>query len=250
MGRSPRLDQGRVAELGSPERVTRVLLVGYFDWSSMIRELLSHDEDAWAFEVAGSPESLAAVLATPPDVIVIDDPPEEFAATAEICGVARRHADRSAIVVHARRPDFGRIASALDAGADDCVLDAPRSGAELGARLRLAIWRRNASRVQGVGRSLGVGTLRLDLVTREATLAGHPLDLTTHQWLLLVCMLNEPGRPVAPAVLCSFAGIQADVEFRNLHTEIWRLRRKLPSSGGAVVRSIRKQGYGVFAASE
>jgi DNA-binding response OmpR family regulator len=227
------------------------LLVGYFDWSSMIRDLLSHDEDAWAFDVTRSPlENLKGARAAPPDVLVIDDPPEEPAVAAEICGVARKHADRSAIVVHARRPDFGRIASALDAGADDYVLEAPRSGPELGARLRLAIWRRNASRVQGVGRTLGVGTLRLDLVTREATLAGRPLDLTTHQWLLLVCMLSEPGRPVSPAVLCTFAGIQADSEFRNLHTEIWRLRRKLPNSAGAVVRSIRKQGYGVFAASE
>jgi two-component system, OmpR family, copper resistance phosphate regulon response regulator CusR len=80
----------------------------------------------------------------------------------------------------------------LDSGADDYLVK-PFAFAELLARIRALVRRGRESEVP----RLGVGDLKMDLITRKVTRAGQPVELTVREFELLEYLLRHHGQVVS-----------------------------------------------------
>src|SRR5690606_36357576 len=128
----------------------------------------------------------------------------------------------------------------LDCGADDYLVK-PFAMQELIARLRALLSRPGAA----LGRTLTLGSVRLDTSARIATVAGAQLDLTRSELIVLEALLRNQGRVVSKERLaeCLYDFEQERIT-NSVETHIHRLRRKLAAAGADVsVRTLRGLGY-------
>jgi DNA-binding response OmpR family regulator len=152
----------------------------------------------------------------------------------------RAGSDVPVLVLTARGQDVDRIVG-LELGADD-YLPKPFNPRELLARMR-AILRRPARTARSP--MLRAADLVLDAASREVTLGGVRLDLTTTEFELLHALLRRPGQIVSREALCREVLGRAWRPFdRSLDVHVSNLRKKL----GAVtdedrIKTVRNHGY-------
>ncbi len=127
----------------------------------------------------------------------------------------------------------------LDGGADDYVLK-PFEMAELLARMRVAL-RRRAGSAESM---LSNGEVRLDLSTRQASIAGQAdVQLSAREFALLQALLVRPGAILSRGELEDrIYGWGEEVESNAVEFIIHALRRKL---GSQVIRNVRGLGWRV-----
>lgn len=153
--------------------------------------------------------------------------------------LVRLRAERPAvpvIVLTARDGVDDRVRN-LDAGADDYMVK-PFSLAELTARLRARL--RSAD--QPTGNILEVGTVRLDLVARRATIAETEVALTNREFGLAETLMRHGGQVLSQQQLLDRVwGYQFEPATSNVVEVCVRsLRRKL---GASVIETVRGAGY-------
>jgi DNA-binding response OmpR family regulator len=128
----------------------------------------------------------------------------------------------------------------LDLGADD-YLAKPFAFEELLARVRARL---------RPGRAVSAGVLhasgiRLDLMTREATVAERTVALSAREFLLLRAFADHPGRTLSRPELLSMAwGMDFDPQTNLVDVYVGYLRRKL---GEHVIETVRGTGYRLWA---
>jgi DNA-binding response OmpR family regulator len=119
---------------------------------------------------------------------------------------------------------------AFEAGADD-FLAMPVAYLEL--RARLCAMLRRAAEMPESPPVLEVGSLRIDLPARTASLRGAPLPLRRMEHDLLVCLAGEPDRVFSRAeLLRAVWGYRASGSTRTVDTHASRLRAKLGATPG------------------
>jgi DNA-binding response OmpR family regulator len=128
------------------------------------------------------------------------------------------------------------IVTCLEGGADDYVAK-PFKFEELLARVR--------ARLRPVGSDepnvLSVGTIRLDLRTRRATVDEREVELTTREFGLLEMLLRHPGQVLSREQLLSQVwGYAFDPGTNVVKVYVSSLRKKL---GGDVIETVRGVGY-------
>lgn len=90
-------------------------------------------------------------------------------------------------------------------------------------------------------RTLTAGSLRLNTVSREATLDGEHLDLTAQEFALLLALMQSPETALSREELLRTAwGYQGIGETRTVDVHVQRLRRKL---GSSCIETVYKHGY-------
>ena len=129
------------------------------------------------------------------DLILIDMmPPDRHG--LELCRSLRRQGVAVPIMMLSESDATADRVAALDAGADDC-LTRPFQLDELLARLRSLV-----RRWQAIGVSeLRCGDLVMDLTTRDVTLGGAAIKLTTKELALLEYMMRNPRRLLTRAMI-------------------------------------------------
>ncbi len=191
--------------------------------------------------VGDGERGLAAALAHRFDAILLDLmlPGRDGLA---ICQALRERSDVPIVMVTARGSDDERIAG-LDLGADD-YLAKPFNPRELLARIHAQV-RRARGRVGPSVRTLVVGELELDAGRMLATLAGRPLELTSHEFRLLYVLAEHAGRPISRERLLDrmHKGGAEEAFERSIDVHVSRLRRKLGEPAAARLRTIRGEGY-------
>ena len=152
------------------------------------------------------------------------------------------------LILTARGEDIDRILG-LEIGADDYV-PKPFNPRELIARIR-AILRRTSLAAASAG-SLTHGDILLDPNSREASLDGTPLNLTSVEFTLLELLLRQAGHVVTREQLTeSVLGRKLGPFDRVIDVHISNIRKKLgPSEHGQRIKSIRGSGYLFAARSE
>lgn len=128
----------------------------------------------------------------------------------------------------------------LDCGADDYLVK-PFAMQELIARLRALLRRPGAA----LGRTLTLGSVKLDTSSRLASVAETQLDLTRSELIVLEALLRNQGRVISKERLAEcLYDFEQDRSANSVETQVHRLRRKLAVAGADVsLRTLRGLGY-------
>jgi DNA-binding response OmpR family regulator len=169
----------------------------------------------------------------------------------EICRQARAMTTYTPIIItSARSSEVHRILG-LELGADD-YLPKPFSVLELVARVKALLRRADAmSRNQrNEGGALELNGVRVDPLTRQATLAGSVLDLTPREFDLLYFFIKHPEKVFSRLDLLNQVwGYQHDGYEHTVNTHINRLRAKIEADPADPTRILTVWGKGYRYAS-
>jgi len=161
----------------------------------------------------------------------------------ELCRQLRGSADVPILILTARDEEADRIIG-LELGADD-YLTKPFSPRELVARIRAVL--RRAEPGPSEAEVIELGELRVDLRSRNVTIAGSTVILRTLEFELLAELARHPGHVVTRDRLLdrvwgtSFAG-----GTRTVDVHIAQLRKKLGRP--ALIQTVRGVGYRILEA--
>lgn len=127
----------------------------------------------------------------------------------------------------------------LQSGGDD-YLTKPFAFSELLARVQ-ALIRRASSSPEAT--KLIAGDVTLDLVTREVTCAGSPVDLQPREFSLLAFLLRHAGRPVSKTMILEHVwDYSFDPQTNVVDVVMSRLRAKIDADHERI-ETIRSVGY-------
>jgi len=169
----------------------------------------------------------------------------------EICRQARAMTTYTPIIItSARASEVHRILG-LELGADD-YLPKPFSVLELVARVKALLRRADAmSRNQrNEGGALELNGVRVDPLTRQASVAGSALDLTPREFDLLYFFIKHPEKVFSRLDLLNQVwGYQHDGYEHTVNTHINRLRAKIEADPADPTRILTVWGKGYRYAS-
>lgn len=210
------------------------------DIQSFLRQALT--EAGYRVDVspdARSAESLAGLNQY--DILIVDLGLPDLDGINLILRLRQMGVRAPVLILSARRSVDDRVRG-LEQGGDD-YLTKPFALAELLARLRNLL-KRNAP-AAGEATRLRVQDLELDLLRREATRSGQPLQLTPQEFVLLEYLCRNAGRVVTRSMILDKVWgmrIQPDTNVVDVH--IYRLRGKVDGSGQQpLIRTLRGVGY-------
>jgi DNA-binding response OmpR family regulator len=185
-------------------------------------------------------EARAAILESPPDLIVLDLVLGDGSGL-ELCRELRQAGELMPILLLTAHGEVPRRLESFDAGADD-FLAKPFAVAELRARVR-ALGRRGAISRAAVVR---VADVELNLAARRATRGGgDAIPITAREWAIIELFAAHPGRLIPrQEILASVWGDSGEAASASLDVIIGRIRRKL---GPLVIRTVRGEGYALAA---
>lgn len=149
----------------------------------------------------------------------------------------RARGERLPIILLTARDEVRDRVTGLDIGADD-YLPKPFSFQELLARIRARL--RDAPTPEATT-ALEAGPLRLDLLTRTASVDGRDVELTAQEFALAETFVRHAGQVLSRAQLLDMAwGYDFDPGSNVVDVYVGYLRRKL---GGDLFRTVRGMGY-------
>ena len=158
-----------------------------------------------------------------------------------VCRAARDRGVRTPILILTARGEVGEKILGLDAGADD-YLPKPFDLGELLARVR-ALGRRASAP------TLRLGTLVIDPVSRQVTIAGRAIELTTRELALLAYLVQHAGRAVSRSELLQKVwSTSFDRASNVVEVHVKNLREKLGDQEG-MIQTVRGVGYRAVAPS-
>lgn len=192
-------------------------------------------------------EALSQVALLAPDVVLLD------LGLPDLDGLlaCRRIREWTSvpIVVLSASGDERRKVTALDEGADDYVTK-PFGMAELEARLRVAL-RHGRRAAESEPTELVVGPLVIDLVGHSGRVDGRDLELTAREFDLLAYLARRAGKVCTHhMILRDVWGAEYGAEAHYLRVYAHRIRRKLGSDAGAMLRTHPGIGYQIVAGEE
>ena len=186
------------------------------------------------YEVVWTTDSTrAAALAMEknPDLILLDVVMPGLSGI-ELCAKIREQSDVPILFVSCKGQDMDKVLG-LSIGGDDYITK-PFSPAELVARVKAHLRRRNLQNSSGSGLSpernvLSAGELEIDLTAHTVTVSGAPVHLTAKEFELLVLLCKYPnrvftGRQIFDNLWDTY-GIEDDV--RTVMVHISNLRKKI-----------------------
>ena len=159
-----------------------------------------------------------------------------------VCRALRNEFNGPILMLTARDTSLDQVVG-LESGADDYVTK-PVEPMVLLARTRALLRRTSPAETQCQG--LQVGELKLQFDSREVTLAGEPVQLTSLEFDLLTILMTHVGKIVTRDQLHQEArGIDYDGLDRTVDVRISKLRRKLgdTSEPPAAIKTIWGKGY-------
>ena len=210
--------------------------------SEMLSEYL-RPEGIELRSVASGTEGLTEAQSTDYDLIILDVMLPGLTGFDVLRRFRESGGRTPVIMLTARGDDVDRIVG-LEMGADD-YLPKPFNPRELLARVKAILRRTVESSAQELS-ELVVGPVKADLGRREVWLDNVALALTNAEFVILVTLMQSPGKIVSREALTRTAlGRQLLPDDRSLDTHISNLRKKLSSDGESElqIRSVRGSGY-------
>jgi two-component system, OmpR family, KDP operon response regulator KdpE len=186
-------------------------------------------------------EGISQAALHAPDVIVLDLGLPDLDGLV-VCKRIRAWSEVPIIVLSADGSEDRKV-DALEHGADD-YMTKPFGMRELHARVQVALRHRRAEGGEEHPAQLNVGALHLDLVHREATFDGRPLDLTPRELDFLAFLARNAGKVCTRRmILENVWGPGYASELHYLKVYAYRIRRKLGDEQGNFLQSDPSVGY-------
>lgn len=171
--------------------------------------------------------------------------PNQVAEGIATCGQLRGLHPRIPILILSDSDLLDSKVDALEAGADDCVVN-PFLERELTARLRAIIRRYRGSAI-GTNGCVAVGDIKLDPDKLSIEKSGSEILLTPLEFRALHILMAQPGKPVTHASLLSFLwGPEPGKQRENLRVLISALRKKLEDDPAHPVHLMTHSHFGCF----
>lgn len=149
----------------------------------------------------------------------------------------KRNQTTPVLFLTAREAVSDRV-TGLDNGADD-YLCKPFAFAELLARIRVMARRKDRPKT-----SFSWADVKIDLATRHVERAGHRLNLSFREELLLTFMIRHPGELLTRGRIYEQVWDDRYDEFSNtLEVHVMELRKKLEAHGPRLIHTVRNRGY-------
>jgi DNA-binding response OmpR family regulator len=200
-------------------------------------------QDGWRVVWLRSGEDALAQLRQHPVRLVVLDIGLPGVDGFEVCRRIRAGSKVPIVMLTARDEEPDRVAG-LELGADDYV-SKPFSPRELSARIK-AILRRAEQRTEDEVLSVREIVLRRD--SREVSVSGTSVELTSKEFDLLACFLEHPGIVLSRERLLDLVwGMTYPGGTRTVDVHVAQLRRKLGDPEG--IRTVRGAGYKLIPAS-
>ena len=187
-------------------------------------------------------EGLDAVLAEPPDLVILDVMLPGMNGYEVLESIRARDADLPIIMLTAKGEEEDRVRG-LKAGADDYVVK-PFGVAELLARVQAALRRRRITEV-AVTR-VELGDVVIDFRAQVVTRAGDPVEITALEMKLLRLFAQREGELLPrQRILDAVWGADYFGTDRTVDNFVMRLRTKLEADpkNPKYFKSIRGAGY-------
>ncbi len=184
-------------------------------------------------------EALGVLRSSPYSAVILDLGLPDDDGLVVLRTLRNEQSTTPVIVLTARDGVRDRV-SGLAAGADDYLVK-PFAIEELLARLE-AILRRAG---QLLGRSLTLGNLVFDSVSRQLFIDGAPQTIPARELAVLEILLRRSGRVVSKRLVeDQIFGLSADVGSNAVEVYVHRLRKSLQDLGAnTVIHTIRGIGY-------
>jgi DNA-binding response OmpR family regulator len=195
------------------------------DIAGLIKHTLERSADADAEIVGTGDAALNAVVARPPDLIILDLNLPVLSGV-EVCRILRGRSEGRhvpIIMLTARTTEQDRV-TGLELGADDYVTK-PFSPRELTARVQAAIRRQRKPAAQTTYR---FGDCDVDFKKMTILRNGRPVVLTAHEFKLLKFFTDNAERVLTRDVLLNEVwGYNFYPTTRTVDNQILKLRQKL-----------------------
>ncbi|MBH1974307.1 MAG: response regulator [Rhodobacteraceae bacterium] len=189
-----------------------------------------------------SAEALVAVERF--DLVILDLNLPEMDGLAVLNAMRKRANPAAVMILTARGAAEDRVRG-LDLGADD-YMPKPFDVREFEARVRSLLRRQAGLR----SATVTVGTLSLDLTTRQISAGGQMLDLPPRERALLELLLTRVGKVVTKeAIVQSLTSLEDMLSDNAIEQYISRLRRRIAAQG-LCLRTVRGIGYLLEKATE
>ena len=201
----------------------RVLIVD--DEEMIVRTVKAYlDREGFkTYTAADGEEALRSFEEKGPDLIVLDLMLPKLSGL-EVTRRIRATSRVPSIMLTAKAAEADRVVG-LELGADDYVVK-PFSPRELVARIRAVL-----RRLDGAGaeeEKIIVGSLHIDIKTREVGVDGRPVELTPTEFDLLAYLARHPGQVFTRLqLLREVQGYTYDAFARTIDTHVKNLRRKI-----------------------
>jgi DNA-binding response OmpR family regulator len=152
----------------------------------------------------------------------------------------RRDGFQEVVLILSARDAVQDRVEGLDLGADD-YLPKPFNMTELLARVRSLV-RRQATVKKTLLDHRGI---KLDLISRSASLKGQPVELTSREFALLEAFMQSPGRILTRTLICEKVWeSHMDADANLLDVYMSKLRAKLETPlGEPLFKTFRGVGY-------
>jgi len=190
-------------------------------------------------EVHRGDEALELARTTPYDVIVLDImmPGRDG---LSVLRQLRQGRNNTPVLLLTARGEVSERVEGLNLGADDYMAK-PFAMDELVARIQ-ALSRRGAGERSTLQR---VGDLTMNLITREVTRAGQPIDLSVREFALLDYLMRTPGRVLTRTQICEQVwDHHFDTGTNVVDVYVQRLRRKIDDGRDVkLLHTVRGVGY-------
>lgn len=195
--------------------------------------------------VSSGDVGIEKIRETQPDLVILDLM-LPGANGLDVCRQVRDDFRGAILMLTASQSEADHVAG-LELGADDFVTK-PIEPRVLLARIRTQLRRlggRDKHRPDGKG-VLEVGPLRIDRATRDVTVEGQAIPLTTMEFDVLALLASDAGSVVRRDDLYTRAmGVEYDGIDRGMDVHVSRIRRKLQRAGfdSSRLKSVRGVGY-------
>lgn len=188
-------------------------------------------------------EAIAAAKNEKPNLIVLDVMmPEMDGLTA--CSKIREFSDVPIILLTAKAEDMDKLMG-FEHGADD-YLTKPFNILELKARIR-ALLRRTGEKQEAEANTLSIGSITLDLDSRNAYRSGELVELTAKEFDVIEFLMRNPNRVYSrEALLDTIWAYEYRSDIRTLDVHIRRLREKLEDNPAEPQYIMTKWGVGYY----